>query len=127
MASTETTRNPQEAPEYSCHRIVKNAADGASQTTKELGINMRGALRALIQVVPSGGANPNVAVSWWSEEAGAFIQEHTPITKAGVGVNVPYEFAVDANGRIMLVTVTAGIAGGQTVRVMVAGAEIGRV
>jgi hypothetical protein len=127
MASTETTRNPSEAPEYSCHRIVKNAADPALQTTKELGINMRGALRALIQVVPSGGANPNVAVSWWSEEAGKFVQEHTPITKAGVGINTPYEFAVDANGRIMLVTITAGIAASQEVRVMVAGAEIGRV
>lgn len=127
MASTETTRNPQEAPEYSCHRIVTGAADTLPETTKENGINMRAALRGLIQVVPSGGANPTVAVLWWSEEAGRFVQEHTPITKAGVGVNTPYEFAVDANGRIMFVAVTSGIAGGQTVRVMVAGAEIGRV
>ena len=127
MASTETTRNPLQAPEYACHRIVKDAADSLPETNKARGINMHQALRALIQVVPSGGANPNVAVLWWSEEAGKFVQEHTAITKVGIGVNTPYEFDVDANGRIMFVAVTAGIAATQTVRVMVAGAEIGRV
>jgi hypothetical protein len=127
MASTETTRNPSQSPEYSCHRIVKNAADSLPETNTARGINMRAALRALIQVVPSGGANPTITVQWWSEEAGKFVQEHTAITKAGVGINTPYEFALDCNGRIMFVAVTSGIAAAQEVRIMVAGAEIDRV
>jgi hypothetical protein len=127
MASTETTRNPLQSPEYACHRIVKDAADTLPETDKARGINMRAALRALVQVVPAGGANPTVAVLWWSEEAGRFIQEHTPITYAGVGANTPYEFSLDSYGRIMFVAVTAGVAATQSVRVMVSGAELNRV
>jgi hypothetical protein len=72
-----------------------------------------------VQVVPSGGANPSVAVFWWSEEAEKFVQEHVALAKAGVGVNAPYEFTVESRGRIMFVAVTAIAAG--TVDVYVSG------
>lgn len=127
MASEETTRNPKQAPEYACHRIVKETGDTLPETIKEHGINMAQHEIGLIQVVPAGGANPNVAVLWWSDEAGAFVQEHTPITKAGVGVNTPYEFHVTAYGRILFVAVTGGVAAGQSVRVMVSGTNVARV
>jgi hypothetical protein len=63
-----------------------------------------------------------VAVYWWSEEAGLFIQEHTPITRSGVGADTSYEFTVDCRGRVMLVAITA-IAAGEC-DVYVAGFEL---
>ena len=117
--------NPNLAPEYALHRSARTAADSLPETLRPHGINMSSYTNAHIQVVPSGGANPDVAVLWWSEAAGEFVQEHTPITRAGVGVDTPYEFDVDARGRIMFVAITAIVAG--SVDVHVSGYNVERV
>jgi len=113
------SRSPQHAPDYALHRDVA-AADGAGAITDGAqGINMSGYEYAHIQVLSAGGGNASVQVQWWSAEAGAFVQEHTPIAKAGVGVNVPYEFTVECRGRVMFVKVTTLAAG--TCKVLVSG------
>ena len=122
----ETTRSPKSAPEYALHRVVKAAADVLPETNQANGMNMRGYERAHIQVVPVDGANPSVQVLWWSPQAAQFINDYTPITRAGQGVNTPYEFSVEARARVLFVAVTSGVAGGQTVRVLVAGSDIER-
>lgn len=101
----------QKAPEYAIHRNAIAAPDTIANIKMAQGVNMSGYTNANIQVVPSGGANPNVAVYWWSETANKFIQEHTPITKAGIGVDTPYEFTVNCYGRIMFVAVAVIAAG----------------
>ncbi|MDX1390317.1 MAG: hypothetical protein R3344_14095 [Acidobacteriota bacterium] len=104
-------RSPREAPFYSAHRLGVDAVDSLPESAEARGINMADNRYANIQVVPTGGANPTVAVLWWSEAAGVFVQEHTPITRAGVGADTPFEFTVEAHGRTMFVAVTALAAG----------------
>jgi len=113
---------PKKAPEYAHHRSGVTTPDVIATTPQTQGINCSNYQHAHIQVVPSGGANPNVAVYWWSEDGGVWVQEHTPITRSGVGVDTPYEFTVECRGRIMLVAVTA-IAAGEC-DVYVAGFEL---
>lgn len=84
-------------------------------------MNMRDYKTALVQVVPTDGANPTVEVYFWSEAAGKFIAPHTTISKAGVGVNTPFEFEVAAYGRIMWIRVGTMAAG--AAKIYVAGAE----
>jgi hypothetical protein len=108
------------APNYTQHRKGITTPD-AVLTNVDLGVNTEHFDKAHIQVVPSGGANPTVKVYWWSDAASKFIQEHTEISKAGVGVNTPFEFTVDCLGRKMLVAVTVIAAG--TTDVYVAGAN----
>jgi hypothetical protein len=101
------------APKYALHREVA-AVDTLPETVKAHGINMSGYEYAHIQVVPIGGANPNVQVQWWYQNAagvGKFIQEHTAIAKTGAGANTPFEFSVECRGRIMFVAFTALAAG----------------
>lgn len=102
---------PQKAPYYAHHRAAVTAPDVIANVTRPQGINCSNYQSAHIQVAPSGGANPDVAVYWWSDEAGVFIQEHTPIAKPGVGANTGYEFTVDCRGRVMFVAITAIAAG----------------
>lgn len=106
------------SPSYSLHRET-TAVDSAFDVY-DYGINTSHYEKANIQVVPSGGANPNVEVLWWSDEASKFIQEHTQIAKSGVGANTPFEFTVDCHSRIMFVSITAIAAG--SVKVFVSGA-----
>jgi hypothetical protein len=116
--------SPEAAPEYALHRENVSAADTMSAVTKSQGCNASMYSYAHVQVVPDVGVNPNVAVWWWSDKAnsgnGAFIQEHTPIAKTGVGAGLPYEFTIEPKGRIFFVqiTVTTG-----NVNVMVSGFE----
>lgn len=117
--------NPTLAPEYALHREAVTAADTPPETERGHGINMASYSHAHIQVVPSGGANPSVGVQWWSEVAGEFVQEHTPISRAGVGVDTAYEFTIESRGRIMFIPVTAIAAG--AVSVHVAGYNVERV
>lgn len=85
-----------------------SGVDSLPEATRRKGLNMSGHRWAHIQVVPDGaGPDPSVAVLWWSEAAGAFIQEHTPIIRAGLGGGVGYEFTVECLGRIMFVAATA--------------------
>lgn len=108
---------PQKAPDYALHRSEVTAPDVMANRERGHGINCANYSYAHIQVNPSGGANPDVAVYWWSQEAGVFVQEHTPITRSGVGADTGYEFTVDCRGRIMFVAVTAIAAGECDVRV----------
>jgi len=108
---SQKVNTPEKAPDYSIHREAVAAPDVIANVVRAHGINMSGYDEAHIQVVPSGGANPNVAVYWWSENAGVFVQEHTAIAKSGVGVNTPYEFTVKSKGRIMFVAVATIAAG----------------
>jgi len=125
MASKTFKRSPAIAPDYVLYREVTAAPDSLPETTKGHGMNMGHHRFAHIQVVASGGANPNVAVLWWSEHAGKFVQEHTAIAKAGVGVNTPYEFTVEAAGRILFVAVTGGLsAGGHKAKILVSGYDM---
>lgn len=111
------TQSPESAPRYALHRDARTGPDTLADVPKGAGMNMEGYENAHIQVVPSGGANPNVAVYWWSEAATAWVQEHTPITRAGVGVDTPYEFTVQPRGRRMLVAFAALAAGQASVYV----------
>lgn len=98
------------SPNYVAHRLAVAAVD-TNFTTESMGINMSGREKALIQVLPSGGANPNVTVYFWSAAAAKFIPAPADAI-TGAGADKPYEFVVDAFGRIMLVAVTT-IAAGQ--------------
>jgi len=117
--------SPHSAPEYALHREGVTAADVMANVIKKHGCNAYMYNYAHIQVAPKSGANPDVAVWWWSEAVnsgnGAFIQEHTPIAKAGVGVDTPYEFTIEPRGRIFFVQVAAIAAG--NVDVLVSGFE----
>jgi hypothetical protein len=108
------------SPNYALYRDGVDATD-SDFTDVDLGINTSYFKTALVQVVPSGGADPTVEVMWWSEEAESFVKEHVALTKAGIGANTPFEFSVSCYSRIMFVavTITAG-----SVKILVAGAEI---
>lgn len=116
--------SPQVAPDYAHYRQIKDAADSLPETNKKHGINMGHYRSAHIQVVPSANCNPSVVVLWWSDGAGKFVVEHTTLAKAGIGDLVPYEFTVEARGRIMFVAVTGGIAATETVDIYVAGYDM---
>jgi hypothetical protein len=121
----DTTGSPASTPEYARHRDGVSAVENpitTPVTDSRRGMNMRGFLRANIQVIPSGGANPSVEVYFWSDEAGKFIRGHTTLARAGVGADVPYEFSIDVNSRIIFVAVTAIVAG--AANVMVGGSEL---
>lgn len=100
------------APNYAKYREAVAAADTLANVPESAGLNAQGIDTVHIQVLPSGGANPTVAVVFWSAALGRFIQEQTPISKAGVGANTGYEFSVAPKGRRTAVIVTT-IAGGQ--------------
>ncbi len=117
--------NPRLAPEYALHRQKVTAPDALPETKHTRGINMTSHTQAHIQVVPTGGANPTVAVLWWSTAAGKFVQEHVPISRAGVGADTPFEFTIESHGRIMFVAVTAIVAG--ETDVFVSGYNVERV
>jgi hypothetical protein len=102
---------PKKAPNYAHHRSGVTGADNVALLGRTQGINCSNYESAHIQVVPSGGADPDVEVYWWSESGGVWVPEHTPITRSGVGADTSYEFTVECRGRIMLVAVTAIAAG----------------
>jgi len=117
----ETKGSPQLAPGYALYREV-DANDPASITDRSKGINMGDHRFANIQVVPSGGANPAAEVLWWSEEASAFIPEHTALTFAAKGANTSWETSVECRGRIMFVKLSSISAG--LVKVFVGGSSV---
>ena len=124
-AETAPDNSPQLTPDYGHHRSEVETADSLPNTTRPHGINMGSYRVANVQVVPGPTSNPTATVLWWSEAAGAFIQEHTPIVRAGVGAGVPYEFTVEPNGRIMYVALSGTINSGvNAVNVYVSGFEL---
>lgn len=124
MASKTLSRNATVAPDFVKYRTVADAVDSLPETEKKHGINMGHYRRAIIDVKAEAGANPSVSVLWWSEETQAFVQEHTPLDRAGVGNDVGYQFVVEANGRIMFVAVTAGVGASNIATISVAGYDL---
>jgi hypothetical protein len=114
-------KNVTSLPDYALHRIVKEANDGATISEHGWAMNAATFKQVAIQVVPSGTANPSIEVLFWSVEAAKFISAHVPIVYAGKGADVPYEAVVDAQGREIFVTVTAGMAAGRTAKIFVGG------
>ncbi len=119
--SIETKRSPELAPGYALHRYVAEAKDTLPETTKEHGMNMAGHRFANIQIVPVDGANPDIKILFWSEEASKFIDKHVGMAFAGKGVDTPWEMEIEVLGRIIFVAVIDGVAAGQKVRVFVGG------
>lgn len=117
--------SPNKAPEYAVHRENITAVDTIANFKRGDGINMANYKYAHIQVIPkpASGANPTVAVYWWSEAAGKFAQENPALTKAGVGANAPYEFTVECGGRRMFIAVTV-LAVGEVENILVSGYEL---
>jgi len=120
--SEETKRSPSHAPDYALHRYVKDANDTPPETVKAHGINMHGFQSANIQVIPDANdPNPSIEVFFWSEKAAAFVSEHSALAFAGKGAGEPYEVTVECNGRVMFVSVIAGVAATQDCRIYVSG------
>jgi len=110
--------SPELAPKYMYHRTA-TAVDVVANLTRAHGVNAGMYRFAHVQVIPSGGAAPAVEIYWWSEAAGKFIKDQAVLAKAGLGANVPFEFSIDARGRIFAVVFTTLAAG--SVDVYVAG------
>ena len=120
--SEETKRSPTHAPDYALHRYLAEANDPASETVKAHGMNMHGFQNAHIQVVPdTGNPDPSIKVRFWSEAAGKFLDDHSALAFGGKGAGVPYDITVACNGRVMFVTIVAGMAAGKVCRVYVSG------
>jgi len=117
--------SPAKAPDYVIHRENVTAVDTIANFKGGDGINMANYQYAHVQVIPkpASDADPTVAVYWWSEAAGEFVQENPALTKAGVGANVPYEFTVECRGRKMFIAVTV-LATGEVEKILVGGFEL---
>jgi hypothetical protein len=101
------------APLTKPYRKGVAANDTLPVTDERLGLNCGNYESVHINVLPSGGANPNVAVLYWSPQAGAFIAENPALTRAGIGADTPYTFTVLPKGRAIFVAVTGGLGGGK--------------
>lgn len=109
---------------WSLHREGVTAVDTLPLTgvaAKKRGMNMQGYDTALIEVMPSGTANPTVTVLYWSQRLERFVREHTNLVFTGVGADTPFQFSVECRGRVMFVAVTTLAAG--SVNIGVAGAR----
>lgn len=113
--------SPSTAPKFTKHRTVADAVDTGVITTRKWGMNMSGFDKAIVRVLPQGGANPNIEILFWSEEAGAFVADASGLTATGKGVDVPYDFTCEVNNRIIFVYVTGTVAAADTVEILVAG------
>ena len=100
--------SPKQSPFYNQHRELSVANDTLPETEQKHGCNTSGYRFVMIQVVPSGDANPDVEVLWWSESAGRFISQNPALSYSGVGPNEPYEFTIEALGRVLYVAITDG-------------------
>jgi len=70
------------------------------------GINCGNYNKILVNVIPTGGANPTVTMLVWSDKANAFIQLIPASTFAGPGADTPFSFVFEAQGRILYPAVT---------------------
>lgn len=106
-----TTQSPSKAPLFVDHRKGLTATDTLSGVSQKKGMNFTGHEFAHFTVIPTGGANPDVAVAVWDGERWVGLTE-AEASQSGVGADTPYGFTVRAAGRRLLVYVTA-IAGGE--------------
>lgn len=93
------------APGMVMYREDVAAVDVIANVLQGAGVNCGHYRTVHINVIPESAAIPTVAVYWWSDKAGKFIQEHTAISKGGLAANIPFGFTVEARGRIMFVAV----------------------
>lgn len=94
------------------HSGMSGGFDGTAALVEDrYCMNLAGYETAIVQVVPTGGANPSIEVLFWSEAAESFVSEVPALAVAGQGADKPYEVRVPALGRKMLVKVTAIAAG----------------
>jgi hypothetical protein len=106
-------QNTTQAPDSKLYRTVA-ANDAGPFTDKKQGLNCGQYNRLSVEVAPSGGDNPTVEVLVWSEAAGAFVKTNPAFTKTGLGVNTPYVFTFDCDGRIVFIAVNSGAGVGET-------------
>lgn len=118
-----TTQSPRHVKEHNAaptlHRDAVASADSAPPAQgKASGMNMAGYEEAIIEVIPiAGTGNPAVAIYWWSEAAGAWIADHTPIAYAAFGAGDPWTVVVPVKHRRMFVALTGTLTGGVDVYV----------
>ena len=116
-------RTPSMAPNFALHRDLLTNNDTLPHATQADGINMKGFNKAVIQVVPDTNVDPTLNILFWSDEASAFVPDHTPLNFAGQGIGVAFDLQVNCHGRDMFVAVTAGMVGAETCKISVAGAD----
>lgn len=113
--------SPQRSPEFVLHRHAEGiGGEIVAFVTKDRGILMQDYQYALIEVIPIDDANPELTLYFWSEEASAWITNHTAVTFAGKGVNVAWAAVIPVYGQRILIAFTGGPADGST-KVMVSG------
>jgi len=106
---------------WALHREGVDGADSLPITDVRQGMNMNGYEEAILDVIPTTLANPDIVVLFWSEATGAFVREHVNLPFAGLGAGVAYQVRIPARGRVIFVAVTALAA--ETVDIRVAGAR----
>lgn len=116
----DTTQSPVHVKEnkaFALHRDGVTSADTIADVIKARGMAMSGYEEALIEVIPSGGANPTLGVYFWSEAAGVWLQDETPQVIGPVGVDTLYHALVLVKHRRMFIAVDAIAAGPVSIRV----------
>jgi|SRR6185503_8889560 len=110
----------QKTPLYGLWRVASAAESDASGVKKPQGINCAGYTTVSVQIVPistptpaenfsgvtAGTSNPDATVWFWNQAMQLFIKHSPAIVGAKLGAGIPYEFDVEANGRIIYVTVS---------------------
>ncbi len=121
-ADTAPDNSPKIAPDYGHHRMAVATADVLANVKKAHGMNMGGYRLANVQIAPGASGNPTVDVYFWSEALSLFVQEHTPLTFAAVGVGIGWEATIECNGRRIFVGLTGTLTSG--VDVYISGYEL---
>lgn len=113
--------SPTRAPLYAFHKRVNAAEAGGPYTEVNHGVNMGTYAKANVQVVPDpvdgAGDLPVARILFWSAAAGQFIAPSTALTFGPPVAGVPFEFTVEANGRIMYIEITGATLDGTDVYV----------
>lgn len=118
MPTTQSPVNVKEQLPYALHREAVTGVDTISAVDKKRGMNMVGYQVAIIEVLPSGGADPTLGLYYWSEAAGLWLQAQTPEVIGPGGVDTPYHRLITTvRQRRIFVAVTAIAAGQVDVRI----------
>lgn len=121
MPTTQSPSHVKDHNEITLHRAAIVAADPVlADIGKRLGMNMAGYEEAIVEIHPSGGADPAFAVFWWSEHSSTWIADQTPLVIAAAGANVRYTLTIACKHRRMFIRTTA-VATPGTVDIRVAG------
>lgn len=112
------TRTPQMTP----YREGIAATDTLPEAKQTAGVNCGGYRKLIVNVIPTGGANPTITMLVWSDKAAAFVATLPASTFAGPGADTPFSFVFDAEGRVCYPAVTTLSAG--EVAMEVAGSDL---